>query len=157
MSKRVFAFHYVLRNTAGEILDQSDEGQPISFLEGVGQIIPGLESQILSLKTGDKREVSVAAAQAYGERDEKLVVKVPRDQIPSKDVKIGDMFRGGPDEDAPVFTVTEVTTSHVVVDANHPLAGEDLTFSIVMGDIRQATDDEIAHGHAHGPGGHHHH
>jgi FKBP-type peptidyl-prolyl cis-trans isomerase SlyD len=157
MSKRVFAFHYVLRNTAGEILDQSDEGQPISFLEGAGQIIPGLESQLLPLKTGDKREVSVGAAQAYGERDEKLVVKVPRDQIPSKDVKIGDMFRGGPDEDAPVFTVTEVTTSHVTVDANHPLAGEDLTFSIVMAEIRQATAEEIAHGHAHGPGGHHHH
>ena len=118
--------------------------------------IPGLESQILDLKKGDKKTVKVAAADAYGDRDDTLVAKVERSELPTDSVKVGDVFRGGPDEDAPILTVTEVTDTHVVVDANHPLAGEDLVFSIEMGEIRIATADEITHGHAHGPGGHHH-
>ena len=156
MSKRVYSFFYVLKNTAGETIDESEEGSPISFLEGGGQIIPGLESQILDLKKGDKKTVKVAAADAYGDRDDTLVAKVERSELPTDSVKVGDVFRGGPDEDAPILTVTEVTDTHVVVDANHPLAGEDLVFSIEMGEIRNATADEITHGHAHGPGGHHH-
>lgn len=157
MSKQVFCFFYVLKNTAGEVIDQSDEGSPISFLEGAGQIIPGLERQIVGLKKGDKKTVNVAASEAYGERDDSLIAKVERSQLPTDSVKVGDVFRGGPDEDAPILTVTEVTATHVVVDANHPLAGEDLVFSIEMGDIRSATAEELTHGHAHGPGGHHHH
>lgn len=156
MAQRVFSFHYVLKNTAGEIIDQSDEGAPISFLEGAGQIIPGLESQITSLKKGDKKTVNVAAADAYGERDDSLVAKVDRKQLPTDSVKVGDVFRGGDDENAPILTVTEVTATHVIVDANHPLAGEDLVFAVEMAEIRSATADEIQHGHAHGPGGHHH-
>jgi len=156
MSKRVFSFFYVLKNTAGETIDESDEGTPISFLEGAGQIIPGLETEIVGLKTGEKKTVNVSAADAYGERDDSLVAKVERAQLPTDSVKVGDVFRGGPDEDAPILTVVEVTASHVVVDANHPLAGEDLVFSIEMGEIRNATAEEITHGHAHGPGGHHH-
>jgi len=156
-NQRVVSFHYILRNAGGEVLDQSQKDQPLSFLEGAGQIIPGLESQLLMLKKGEKKDINVAAADAYGERDEKMVVKVTKDQLPSKEIKIGDMFRGGPDEDAPVFTVTEITGNHVIVDANHPLAGEDLSFAVEIAEIRAATQEEVAHGHAHGPGGHHHH
>lgn len=157
MTKRVFSFHYVLKNTSGETIDSSDTGEPISFLEGSSQIIPGLETQIIAMKVGDKREVEVAASDAYGERDETLVARVPRDQLPTNEVKIGDVFRGGPDEDSPILTVTEVTSSHVTVDANHPLAGQDLVFSVEMAEVRPATKEEMTHGHSHGPGGHHHH
>ena len=153
---RVIEFHYVLHDLKGEMIDQSEEGEPLAFLEGSGQIIPGLESVLLTMTKGDKREVHVKAEDAYGDRDETLVANVPVDQLPSSEVKIGDMFRGGPDQDDPIMVVTSVTESHVTLDANHPLAGKDLVFKVEITEMRLATKDELDHGHAHGAGGHHH-
>jgi FKBP-type peptidyl-prolyl cis-trans isomerase SlyD len=153
---RVIEFHYVLHDMKGEMIDQSEAGEPLAFLEGSGQIIPGLESVLLTMSKGDKREVHVKAEDAYGDRDETLVANVPVDQLPTSEVKIGDMFRGGPDQDDPIMVVTSVTESHVTLDANHPLAGKDLVFKVEIAEMRPATKDELEHGHAHGAGGHHH-
>lgn len=156
-SKKVVSFHYTLKDSAGKVLESSNGDEPLSYLEGVGQIIPGLESALQGLKKGDKKNVNVKAAEAYGEVDQDMVVQVPRAQIPKKDVVVGDRFHadsgGGHTQ---VVVVTGVTDTHITVDGNHPLAGQDLNFEVEITDVRDATADEMAHGHAHGPGGHHH-
>ena len=117
--------------------------------------LPGLETHLRSMKPGDKRKVLVKAAEAYGTRDDSLVLEVERKKLPNKQVKIGDQFRTN--QYPTPLTVTKLTDSHATLDANHPLAGQDLTFDVEITEVRDATADEIAHGHAHGPGGHHHH
>jgi len=156
MSKSVVTFHYTLRNKEGQLLDSSTGGQPIAFLEGGGQIIDGLEEVLIHATTGDKLQVEVAAAKAYGVRDASLVRKVKRSQLPVDELKLGDMFQTGQDRHAPVVTVTAIDGDDVTLDANHPLAGVDLVFDTEIVEVREATAEEIAHGHVHGPGGHHH-
>lgn len=154
---KVVTFHYTLKDASGKVLESSFGDEPMSYLEGVGQIIPGLESELRGVKKGDKKSVNVAAADAYGEHEAELIVKVPRAQIPKKDVVIGDQFHAqGPDGHPAVVTVTAVDPEHITVDGNHPLAGQALNFEVEITDVRDATKDELAHGHAHGPGGHHH-
>ncbi len=155
---RVVTFHYVLKDKAGKTLDSSQGNEPMTYLEGSGSIIPGLETVITTLKTGDKKHVPVKAAEAYGEHDAKLVAEVPRAQFPEgEQIEAGMRFRAGEEhEHGPVFTVTKVTETHVHVDGNHPLAGVDLFFDVEIVDTRDATLEEVKHGHAHGPGGHHH-
>lgn len=156
-SKKVVSFHYTLKDESGSVLESSRGEEPLSYLEGVGQIIPGLESQLRGMKKGDKKNVNVSAKDAYGEHDQDLIVKVPRAQIPKKDVEVGDQFHAhGPDGQPAVVTVTQIDEQHVTVDGNHPLAGQALTFDVEITDVRDATKEELAHGHAHGPGGHHH-
>jgi FKBP-type peptidyl-prolyl cis-trans isomerase SlyD len=155
MAPRVIGFHYTLTDTAGKELDSSQGAEPLYFMEGVGQIIPGLEAELKVLKVGDKRKIAVPAERAYGLRNQEHVLKVPRDKLPQGDIKVGDMFQTQ-DGHSPPLTVTVVTATHITLDANHPLAGIDLTFDIEIMEIRDATREEEAHGHAHGPGGHHH-
>ncbi len=156
MAQRVISFHYTLTDTAGKVLDSSKGAQPFSFIEGVGQIVPGLEKELVGLNKGDKKKINVPAAEAYGQRIEELVARVPKAQIDSPAVKIGDRFRGGDDAHSPVFVVTEVTGDEVVLDGNHPLAGKDLVFDVEMIGAREVTAQEIEHGHAHGEHGHAH-
>lgn len=156
MSQRVITFHYTLTNATGQELDSSRSGEPLAILEGVGQIIPGLEVHLRTMKTGEKRRVTVPARDAYGEVQADQIVEVPRNRLPTPQVKVGDRFRAGSDRHAPVVRVTKVTDTHVTLDANHELAGQDLTFDLEVTDVRVATADELAHGHVHGPGGHHH-
>jgi len=156
MSPRVVSFHYTLTDSKGQVLDSSQGQEPLSFIEGQGQIIPGLESQIQALKKGDKRKIQVPAAQAYGERDENLRLPVPRERFGKEEIKVGDQFRSGQHPDAPPLTVLEVNDSQVIMDANHPLAGVDLTFDVEVTDAREASAQEIEHGHAHGEHGHDH-
>ena len=141
---------------AGKTLDSSIGKEPLLFLENGGQIIPGLENELRKLKTGEKKRVFVKADDAYGSKDPKNTVEVSLDKMPTKQIKIGDRFHAGDDVHSPVVTVTKVTSTHVTLDGNHPLSGMDLTFDIEMMEIRDATPDEIAHGHVHGAGGHHH-
>jgi FKBP-type peptidyl-prolyl cis-trans isomerase SlyD len=154
MAAKVISFHYKLTDPKGTELDSSEGSEPLSYLEGVGQIIPGLETALAKLKVGEKKKINVAARDAYGEHDEKKLVEVPLEQLPKKDIKIGDMFQAG--QHSPPLTVTKVNKTHATLDANHPLAGVDLTFDVEVTDIRDATAEEIDHGHAHGAGGHHH-
>ena len=154
MSTKVISFHYTLTGSDGGIIDSSDGHPPLSFLAGKNQIIPGLEEVIVTLNAGDKRTVKVKAADAYGLPDPGKLIEVPIEKMPKQDIKIGDQFSAR--EQSQPLTVTKVTGTHVTLDANHPLAGVDLTFAVEVTEIREATGDEISHGHAHGPGGHGH-
>jgi FKBP-type peptidyl-prolyl cis-trans isomerase SlyD len=159
IAPRVVSFHYTLKNSQGEVLDSSSGSEPLSYLEGSGQIIPGLEQQLTLLSVGDKRTVSVAAAQAYGEHDAELIMEMPRNRLPKSDkLEIGDQFSGRNKDGEPanVFTVIKLSEETVTLDGNHPLAGQDLTFEVEVTEMRAATQDELEHGHAHGPDGHHH-
>ncbi len=154
MKRRVISFHYTLTDPTGQTIDSSTGRDPLTFMEGAGQIIPGLEAEIGKLKAGDKRKIGVKADDAYGQRDPQALIDVPVEKLPSKTVKVGDQFRSN---QSPLpLTVTKVTDTHVTLDANHPLAGVDLTFDVEITTIRDATEEELAHGHAHGPGGHSH-
>jgi FKBP-type peptidyl-prolyl cis-trans isomerase SlyD len=124
------------------------------YMEGSGQIIPGLEDRMKDLKTGEKKKIQVPAAEGYGEREQKYIIAVPLDKLPP-DVKVGDHFALGGDPEGHPFSVIEVNSTHATMDANHPLAGVDLIFDVEVVEIREATAEELSHGHAHGPGGHH--
>ena len=133
------------------------------WLSGQGQIIPGLEKALLGKGAGDKLSVDVPAKDAYGEVDEELDIKVSRSQFPKdvqKNLKEGFQFRAEhptkAGEDV-IFTIHAVEGDDVMVSGNHPLAGEALHFEVEIVDVRAATREELDHGHAHGPGGHHHH
>lgn len=158
MSTRVVSFHYEVRSEAGDLIDSSQGSEPMTYLEGSGQIIPGLEEELQTMKAGDKKNVKVAPEKAYGQREQEMIFDVPRSKFPPNEkVEIGMKFRAGdPGEPSPVFTVTKVTDENVTVDGNHPLAGQALVFNVEVTGIRDATLDEIKHGHAHGKGGHHH-
>jgi FKBP-type peptidyl-prolyl cis-trans isomerase SlyD len=156
VNKNVISFHYTLTDQTGKTLDSSADGEPLTFLEEAGQIIPGLEAQLRGMKVGDKKHVTIKAKDAYGEHDAGNVMEVPLDKMPTQGIKVGDRFRAGKDSRAPVVTVTKVTETHVTLDGNHPLAGMDLTFDVEITEVRGATGDELAHGHVHGLGGHHH-
>ncbi len=155
MQNKVISFHYTLTDKAGKTLDSSAGSEPLAFLVGSGQIIPGLETHLLTMKVGDKRRVLVPAKDAYGEKDPANTTEVPLDQMPAKGIKVGDQFRAGDGHSAPVVAVVKVTDTHVTLDGNHPLAGQDLTFDVEVTEVRTATPEEASHGHVHGPGGHH--
>lgn len=158
-AKRVISFHYTLTNQDGEVLDTSrDSNDPFSYMEGSSQIIPGLEKQMALLSVGDKRKIEVGAPEAYGEHDEQLIVEVPRAKLPnSEELQVDDQFQAsGPNGEMLLFRVIEIAGDTIKLDGNHPLAGENLVFDVEVMQVRDATLEEVAHGHAHGPGGHHH-
>lgn len=155
---RVIGFHYTLRDEDGDVLDSSEGTEPLYYLEGQQQIIPGLERELASLSVGDKRTIEVKASDAYGDIDPGLIARVNRSQFPpDADLEIGERFMISDEEDAPVFTIVEVDDDEVTIDGNHPMAGKDLFFEIEMVGIREATSEELAHGHAHGESGQPHH
>jgi FKBP-type peptidyl-prolyl cis-trans isomerase SlyD len=153
----VVLMHYTLTNDQGEVIDSSSGGEPLAYIHGGGGIIPGLEKALTGKQTGDKLTVKVTPAEGYGERDERLIQQVPRRAFQGiKDIQPGMSFQaqgnGGPMQ----VTVTRVMGDMVTVDGNHPLAGETLNFDVEITDVRAATEEELAHGHVHGVGGHHH-
>jgi FKBP-type peptidyl-prolyl cis-trans isomerase SlyD len=155
---RVVSFHYTLRDPSNRVLDTSAGGEPVTYLEGAGQIIDGLDEQLRGVEVASKVRVVVPAAKAYGERDADQVQRVNRGLLPVEgELKVGDSFRAGEDLHAPVVTVAGLAGDDVLLDANHPLAGVDLTFDVEIVAIRDATADELSHGHAHGADGHAHH
>lgn len=145
MKQRIISFHYTLTDPQGQTLDTSANREPLSFLEGTGQIIPGLETQLGKLKTGDKQRLAVKAQDAYGLPDPAMIMEIPRNRLPSEQVKVGDRFRSG-GHPTPL-TVTKVTPTHVTLDANHPLAGMDLIFDVEVTGMREATEKELAGAH----------
>ena len=152
MPRNTVTFHFTLRDPQGRLLDTSIGGEPVVYLEGAGQIIDGLDEQLRGEPAGAKKTVRVPAARAYGLRDETLVQKVPRRQLPVEgELRAGDRFRAGDDDLAPVVMVAAIEGDEVLLDANHPLAGLDLTFEVEIVAVRPATADELRHGHAHGP------
>jgi FKBP-type peptidyl-prolyl cis-trans isomerase SlyD len=153
----VVSIHYTLTNDKGETLDSSAGGDPLTYLQGNGNLIPGLESQLEGKQPGDKLKVKVAAAEAYGEYDKALIQKVPRRSFRGvSDIQVGMQFQVQSNSGPRMVTVTQVQGDMVTIDGNHALAGQDLTFDVEITEVREATEEEIAHGHVHGPGGHHH-
>ena len=151
---RIVSFHYTLRDPSGRVLDTSAGGEPISYLEGGGQIIEGLDTQLRTAQAGEKPRVLVAAKDAYGERDPAQVQRVRRELLPvDGELKIGDQFQTGPSRADPMVTVAGIEGDDVLLDANHPLAGVDLTFDVEVVTARDATPEELSHGHAHGKEG----
>ncbi len=147
---RVVAIDYTLKDSAGTVLDSSQGREPLQYLHGSGHIITGLESALEGASPGDRFEVSLAAGDAYGERDEGLVVQVARTQFREvTDLGVGSRFRVRTDDGEKVFTVTEIGDEQVTVDGNHPLAGVSLHFDVEIKDVREATAEELDHGHVH--------
>ena len=155
MSRNVVTFHYTLRDPDGRLLDTSSGGQPVSYLEGAGQIIDGLDEALHGVAAGTKQTVNVPAAKAYGEYDAEQVQRVLKALLPVEgDLRPGDQFRAGEDQFAPIVRVMEVDGDEVLLDANHPLAGVDLVFEVEIIGVRAASEEELTHGHAHqGEGG----
>ena len=154
----VVAIHYTLKNDAGETLDSSAGGEPLVYLHGNGNIIPGLERALAGKGAGDKLNVRVEPTDGYGLRDDDLVQEVPRSAFRGMDaIEVGMRFQAQGEHGAQTVVVTNVVGDAVTVDANHPLAGEALNFDVEVADVRAATSEELEHGHVHGPGGHHHH
>lgn len=153
--EKVVSIHYTLRDNKGTTLDSSVGSAPLLYIQGIGNLIPGMEEGLEGKVKGDKVEIKVSPEKGYGMRDDKMIQKVPRSAFGGQEVKKGMQFQTG--NHGQVVTVTEVGLDSITVDGNHPLAGVDLNFSVEVLDIRNATADELAHGHVHGPGGHHHH
>jgi FKBP-type peptidyl-prolyl cis-trans isomerase SlyD len=155
---KVVLIHYTLTNASGQTLDSSSGRDPLAYLHGKGNIIPGLEQALEGKQAGDKLSVRVEPTDGYGVRDETLVQQVPRRQFGGKNVQPGMQFHAQTSQGhARVVTVKRIQGDMVVVDGNHPLAGEVLNFDVEVAEVRDATPEELEHGHVHGPGGHHHH
>jgi FKBP-type peptidyl-prolyl cis-trans isomerase SlyD len=156
---KVVLIHYTLTDDGGKVLDSSSGGDPLAYLHGQGNIIPGLEKALEGKQAGDKLNVRVEPAEGYGVRDDSLVQQVPRRAFGSvSKVEPGMQFHAQSAQgQMRVVTVTHVKGDMVTVDANHPLAGEVLVFDVEVAEVRDATGEELEHGHVHGPGGHHHH
>jgi FKBP-type peptidyl-prolyl cis-trans isomerase SlyD len=154
----VVAMHYTLTNQQGETLDSSAGHGPLVYLHGFGNIIPGLEKALVGAKAGDKLDVTVAPEEAYGVRDERLVQNVPRRAFQGiRDIQPGMSFTAQGEGGMPTRVVVQRVAGDIVtIDANHPLAGETLRFAVEIASVREASEEELAHGHVHGEGGHHH-
>jgi FKBP-type peptidyl-prolyl cis-trans isomerase SlyD len=154
---RVVFLHYTLRDDEGVVIDSSSGRPPMSYLHGKNNIVPGLEQALAGRSAGDKVEVAVPPEQGYGRRDERLVQIVPRGKFAEvAELQPGMQVRATGPQGARVVTVVRVERDFVTVDANHPLAGRTLHFSVEIAEVRKATHEEISHGHVHPPGGHKH-
>ena len=154
---RVVLIHYTLTNDAGETLDSSAGSEPLAYLHGRGNLIQGLESKLTGRVAGDKLDVRVAPGDGYGHVDPALTQTVPRSAFPDDaDLRVGMRFQTQTARGPQVVVVTHVSDESVSVDGNHPLAGQHLNFAVEITEVREASDEELAHGHVHGAGGHHH-
>ena len=149
--------HYTLKDDAGAVIDSSAGGEPLAYLHGVGNLVPGLEKALEGKQAGEKLSVKVAPEEGYGVRDEGLVQQVPRRSFQGvRDLKEGMRFQAQTQSGPVAVTVTRVQGDMITVDGNHALAGVTLNFEVEVTKVREATAEELMHGHVHGPGGHHH-
>ncbi len=154
---KVVSIDYTLTNDKGEVLDSSSGKGPLAYIHGNGGLIPGLENELEGKIKGDKLIAIVAPAEAYGEFSEEMIQEVPIENFQEpEEVKVGAQFQIQNEDHVHIATVTAVTEKMVTVDMNHPLAGETLHFDVEVMDVRDATQEEMEHGHVHGAGGHHH-
>ena len=144
MNPRYLNFHYILRDAQGQMLDTSRGNAPLGCVEGAGQIVDGLEAVLRSMQPGETRKVVVPPERGYGMREKELVQKIPRSRLPVAELSVGDRFQTGPDQHAPVVTVMAIDGDEVLLDANHPLAGQSLFFEVELIAARPATAEECA-------------
>ena len=149
----VVAIDYTLTDDSGEVIDSSD-GEPLEYLHGSGQIVPGLERELEGRQAGESVKVKVAPADGYGDHDPNRIVEIERAELPEDlEPELGmELCTEGPEGEPIVMWITEVTDTNVTLDGNHPLAGQTLNFAIEVRSVRKATEDETSHGHVHGPG-----
>ncbi|MEX1023943.1 MAG: peptidylprolyl isomerase [Planctomycetota bacterium] len=153
----VASIEYTLKNDDGEVIDTSTGRAPLAYVHGKGSLVPGLESQLEGKAPGDKLEVRVAPEEGYGPRHEAMVQTVAREQLPPEpEPQTGMQFQAQTEQGPLVLTVVDVAEDKVTLDGNHPLAGMALNFEVNVVDVREATPEELEHGHVHGPGGHQH-
>ena len=149
---KVVSLDYTLRLDDGEVVDSSSGREPLEFIQGQGQIIPGLEKELYGMEVGDEKAVTVKPEEGYGERMADRVQSVPHNAFPDDmDLEEGMQVRLQDSNSGQVFEafVVEIQSESVILDFNHPLAGETLHFDVQIADVREATDDELSHGHAH--------
>ncbi len=153
----VVTFHYRLTKDGGELVEDSFDGEPLTYLHGHGSLIIGMEKALDGKNVDDSFSVVIPAEEGYGERHEGLIQEVPKSAFEGiGDITEGMRFRASTDQGEVPVVVTAVTDDTVKVDGNHPLAGATLDFTVEVKQIREATAEEIEHGHVHGAGGHHH-
>ena len=141
MANQIISFHYTLTDSDGVTVESSQGRDPVSFMTGMGMIVPGLERELIHYTAGQKGRVEVKAEDAYGLIDFAKYVKVPLESLPKQEIKVGDMFQSN---QSPIpFTVKEVEADHVLLDGNHPLAGEDLVFDVEVLEVRDASEQEL--------------
>jgi FKBP-type peptidyl-prolyl cis-trans isomerase SlyD len=155
--RTVASFNYTLTNDAGEVLDASAGREPLTYLHGVGNIVVGLEKAMTGKKAGDKFEVAVTPEEGYGVHNPALVQVVPSEAFRGAGkLEPGMQFRAESDRGPMTVVITAIEDDKVTVDGNHPLAGATLHFAIEITEVREASVEEVLHGHVHGAGGHHH-
>ena len=158
LEQKVVTMNYEVVDDQGQLIDRSEEGGPLAYIHGNGQLIPGLETALEGRGKGDKIAVDVPPEQGYGERDEEGVQIVARNQFDdSVEIEVGMQFEAQDDDDGhQIVTVVAVDGEKITLDTNHPLAGKNLRFEVEILDVRDASAEELSHGHVHGPGGHDH-
>lgn len=156
-SGKVVSIDYHLTNDKNDVIDSSKGRDPLAYLHGNHQIIPGLEKALEGKKVGDSLDVKIAPEEGYGLRDDAKIAVIPLDRVQGvPNLKEGMQLQSDGPQGPQIVTVTKIEGNEVTIDGNHPLAGENLNFAVTVRDIREATPEEVAHGHVHGPGGHHH-
>lgn len=155
--KKIVVMNYTLTTDDGEVLDQSDDGS-FAYLHGAQNIIQGLENALLGKKAGDSLKVKVAPEDGYGERNEEMIQVVGKEMFESDtEMEVGMQFNAeGPEGQPVMITVAAIDGDDITIDGNHPLAGVNLNFDVSVVEVKDASEEEIAHGHVHGPDGHHH-
>jgi len=155
--KKIVVINYTLTMDDGEVLDQSNDGS-FAYLHGAENIVQGLEKALLGKKVGDKATVKVTPDEGYGERNEEMIQVVGKDMFESDaELEVGTQFHAeGPEGHPIMITVSAIDGDDVTIDGNHRLAGVNLNFDVMVVDIKDASEEEISHGHVHGPDGHHH-
>lgn len=155
---KVVTMNYTLKDMQGNVIQSTDQKEPFQFLSGNQQILPKLENEIDNMIIGSKKNVKIPAPEAYGEYNEQAIQQVNKNNFPKEvDLQVGMEFvANSPEGQQMPFVVKEIKKEEVVVDFNHPLAGKDLEFDVELVDVRDATLEEMQHGHAHSPNGHHH-
>ena len=154
---RVVLIHYTLKDDAGSVLDTSAGAEPLAYIQGHGNLVSGLEKALEGKRDGDTLAVSVAPADGYGTHDAALIQRVPKRAMQGAgEIKKGMQFQARTDDGMRMFTVTAVVGDMVTLDGNHPLADKTLHFDVQVVSVRDATAEELEHGHVHGAGGHHH-
>lgn len=153
----VVSMHYTLTDEQGETLDSSVGQEPLVFLSGAKNIIDGLDKALQGKSTGEKITVSVSPEEGYGEVHQELIQKVPHENFQGvDDIQVGMQFMAQTPGGQQPVVVIGVEEDGVMLDGNHPLAGKTLNFDVEIMDVREASAEELEHGHVHGPGGHHH-
>jgi FKBP-type peptidyl-prolyl cis-trans isomerase SlyD len=152
----VVTFNYTLKDDDGTVIDNSSPDEPLAYLHGHGNLVPGLERELEGKVAPDKLSVKVTPADGYGEYSRELIQKVPRRALKGiAKITVGMRLHAQTEQGPRPVTVTAVTGDMITLDGNHPLAGKNLNFDIEILDVRDATAEELEHGHVHGPGGHH--